>query len=135
MTKLKRILAKQPIILHDDDVNNGLRVPVVSDCSGSSGQNGAVRVAAGSSSNSMSAAAPTRVPSPSPNDNSTPVAENWQNGDLLALWNYNLEFQFGFAEIPGQRCRFLTLEVPGGIIYTTQNFEMDFSKDQYFENP
>lgn len=53
------------------------RVPVVSDCSGSSGQNGAVRVAAGSSSNSMSAAAPTRVPSPSPNDNSTPVAENW----------------------------------------------------------
>ncbi|KAK7603646.1 hypothetical protein V9T40_003645 [Parthenolecanium corni] len=29
-----------------------------------------------------------------------------------------------------------TLEVPGGVIYdTTQNFEMDFSKDQYFENP
>lgn len=53
------------------------RVPVVSDCSGTSGQNATVRVAAGSSSNSMSAAAPTRVPSPSPNDNNTPVAENW----------------------------------------------------------
>ncbi|XP_065219097.1 speckle-type POZ protein B isoform X4 [Planococcus citri] len=52
------------------------RVPVVSDCSGSSGQNGPVRVAAGSSSN-LSAAAPTRVPSPSPNDSQTPVAENW----------------------------------------------------------
>lgn len=53
------------------------RVPVVSDCSGSSGQNGPVRVAAGSSSNTLSAAAPTRVPSPSPNDSQTPVAENW----------------------------------------------------------
>ena len=49
----------------------------MSDCSGTSGQNATVRVAAGSSSNSMSAAAPTRVPSPFPNDSNTPVAENW----------------------------------------------------------
>ncbi|KAK7575894.1 hypothetical protein V9T40_012180 [Parthenolecanium corni] len=30
----------------------------------------------------------------------------------------------------------LTLEVPGGIIYdATQNFEMDYSKEQCFETP
>lgn len=63
----------------------------MSDCSGTSSQNGPVRVAAGSSSNSMSAAAPTRVPSPSPNDNSTPIAENW-------CYTQVSEFENGFYQ-------------------------------------